>query len=298
VARSAPFPDSARRWVGQQLGTGSRVVRVRRLRGASATAVHGIDVDDSRGRRHRLVLRRFVDHAWVAREPDLATREASVLARLAGAGIPTPELIGVDVDGTACDAPAVLATRLPGRIDLDPADRSRWLQALAAALEPIHAVDGTGLRAYARYPTPPTPPPWSRHPEVWEHAIEIVEQGPPTGPITLIHRDYHPLNTLWRRGRLTGVVDWVEACAGDPGVDVGHCRLNLAMLFGTAAADAFAPDADPYWDLASATGGIGWSLPTSTFRDAGRTDLDDRIVTHRLDDFVAAAVSRVARAAP
>ena len=298
MADTRRLAADARIWCATRVGAGARVVRVRRLRGASATEVHGVDVDDRRDRRHQLVLRRFVDRAWLEREPDLARREASVLERLAGGGVAAPELIAVDGDGTAFGTPAVLTTRLPGRIDLDPVDRPRWLHALRSAMQPIHALDGTGLRAYARYRTSTTPPPWSRHPHLWEQAGELVGREPPAGPVTMIHRDYHPLNTLWSRGRLTGVVDWVEACAGDPGVDVGHCRLNLAMLFGVATADEFAPGADPYWDLASATGGIGWSLPTAAFRDAGRTDLDDRIVAARLDDFVAAAVSRVARSAP
>ncbi len=70
--------------------------------------------------------------------------------------------------------------------------------------------------------------------------------------------DYHPGNTLWSRGRLTGVVDWTQASRGPPAVDVGHMRWNLAADFGEEAADGFlrwhrATDPrsphDPYWDL-------------------------------------------------
>ena len=44
---------------------------------------------------------------------------------------------------------------------------------------------------------------------------------------------------LWRHGRLTGVVDWPNAPTGDRGSDVGHCRLNLAVLIdATTAADS------------------------------------------------------------
>ncbi len=261
--------------------------------------VHAVDVDSPTGIRHRLVLRQFVGPIAVA-EPDLAAREAASLGYLYGCGTGAPELVGVDVDGSAAGAPSVLASRVRGRIDLQPTDPEPWLRHLAAALEPIHALDGRGLPRYARYDGGhwSGPPPWSRRPTAWARAAEIVDRSPPPGTRGLIHRDYHPLNTLWSRGRLTGVVDWASACVGDPGVDVGHCRVNLAMLFGRDVADAFAPDADPYWDLASATDGLAWSLPTPSFRDAGRTDLNDRVVAERLDDFVAAAVSRVARAAP
>ena len=41
---------------------------------------------------------------------------------------------------------------------------------------------------------------------------------------------------LWSDGRLTGVVDWPNAATGNRGSDVGHCRLNLAVLFDAETA--------------------------------------------------------------
>jgi hypothetical protein len=41
---------------------------------------------------------------------------------------------------------------------------------------------------------------------------------------------------LWCDGRLTGVVDWPNAATGNRGGDVGHCRLNLAVLFDAKTA--------------------------------------------------------------
>jgi aminoglycoside phosphotransferase (APT) family kinase protein len=52
----------------------------------------------------------------------------------------------------------------------------------------------------------------------------------------LVHGDYQHFNVLWSQGRLTGVVDWPNAGTGNRGSDVGHCRLNLAVLFGPSAA--------------------------------------------------------------
>ena len=47
-----------------------------------------------------------------------------------------------------------------------------------------------------------------------------------------LHRDFHPGNLLWTDERITGVVDWVSACAGPPEEDIGHCRANLAIRHG------------------------------------------------------------------
>jgi aminoglycoside phosphotransferase (APT) family kinase protein len=77
----------------------------------------------------------------------------------------------------------------------------------------------------------------------------------------LIHRDYHPENTLWSRGHLSGVVDWTQASWGPPGLDLGHMRWNLVADHGQQVADQFlncyraatgsACDDQPYWDLVS-----------------------------------------------
>jgi aminoglycoside phosphotransferase (APT) family kinase protein len=54
----------------------------------------------------------------------------------------------------------------------------------------------------------------------------------------LVHRDYHPGNVLWRRGTVSGVVDWQAICTGPAVIDVAHCRVNL-LTFGAAAAGQF-----------------------------------------------------------
>jgi hypothetical protein len=55
----------------------------------------------------------------------------------------------------------------------------------------------------------------------------------------MIHRDFHPENALWSRGRLTGIVDWTQASWGPPGLDLGHMRWNLVLDGGQPIADQF-----------------------------------------------------------
>lgn len=52
----------------------------------------------------------------------------------------------------------------------------------------------------------------------------------------LVHGDYQHFNVLWCDDRLSGVVDWPNAATGNRGSDVGHCRLNLAVLFDARTA--------------------------------------------------------------
>jgi len=67
-------------------------------------------------------------------------------------------------------------------------------------------------------------------------AAREAASGPLVDEKVFVHGDYQHFNVLWSQGRLTGVVDWPNAATGNRGSDVGHCRLNLAVLFGPSAA--------------------------------------------------------------
>ena len=43
---------------------------------------------------------------------------------------------------------------------------------------------------------------------------------PRPNPPALLHGDYWPGNILWKDGRLAAVIDWEDACLGDPLVDL------------------------------------------------------------------------------
>ncbi len=132
---------------------------------------------------------------------------------------------------------------------------------LAEALVVIHAVDGRATKRIPGYRTyidltSAAPPRWSRRPQLWERALELASAQPPPGPRCLIHRDYHPENTLRSRGRLSGIVDWTSGSWGPAAVDIGHMRWNLAVAYGL--------DAAPRRFCGSIARSHPWSLRTST----------------------------------
>ena len=295
LLRSAPPPE-ALAWAAAAVGAGTRVVAARALEGGTSSAVHALDLQDRAGARHAFVLRRYVRAEWLAEEPDVPRREAAALEvlRQAGAAVPVPLLVAVDPGGAAAGGvPALLMTRLPGRIQWSPRDLDPYLERLAAVLPPIHAVAipaATPLPPYRPYPLGiHRPPRWATRPRVWERAIEVHEGPPPrTDGSVFIHRDYHPGNVLWQDGAVSGVIDWPSASIGVPEADVGHCRANLHSRFGPEAADRFLALYQavsgrrvyhPYWDIAAAIGGMDESA------DA-RPGLAD-------EAFVAAAVARL-----
>ncbi|HVF55370.1 MAG TPA: aminoglycoside phosphotransferase family protein [Pyrinomonadaceae bacterium] len=301
----SPSAD-ALRWVADAVGSGARVTSVSPLAGASSTLLHSIEAD-YKGRIIKLVLRQFDDEKWVEREPDLARHEAANIEMAGAADVPTPELIAYDEHGDYCGVPSTLVTLLPGRVELKPSNFDEWLSGLARALLPVHALDADGY-PWSYYPYSDLarlePPAWSSWPELWEKAIEIVRGAPPVSRVCFIHRDYHPNNVLWKAGRVSGIVDWVNACRGPAGIDVAWCRQNLAQLYGVSEADAFLDayrlladgsfEYHPYWDLIAAIEFLpgppgvyeGWLA-------FGAEGLSDELTTGRVDEYLSSVLARV-----
>jgi aminoglycoside phosphotransferase (APT) family kinase protein len=307
LARRLPRPIEALEWAAKAVGKGARVGRVRRLRGGTSTTMHAVDIVDRSGTTHKLVLRRYVIERWVAEEPDLAEREARTLDLLATSRVAAPRQVAVDPDGRASGMPAVLMTRLPGRVIIDPPDIERWLRGMAEELPLIHdvRVARVAVQPFAPYYDlrKIELPRWSKQPKLWERALEIARQRQPRARKCFIHRDYHPANVLWSRGKLSGVIDWPNASIGPPEVDVAHCRGNLAILHGVDVADAFLDayrsvtgvrDYDPHWDLARVFDGNFHSQPRvwEGWTELGIRGLSSRVVAERLEEFVRQAVER------
>ena len=251
MPRSAPewavqVPDAARDWVRE--ATGSTVAGVRAL-GSSWLANHVVSLDGGQ----ELLLRRWARPGWDDEDADLSPdREAKVLGHLADGPVPAPAVVAADPEGARCDCPALLLTVLPGEPPVGPPDLDQLLRMLAD----VHAVAPEGLPAFRRYHDPATlsVPDWAGERGVWELAMAVSRRAEPSLPQRLIHRDPHPGNTLWRDGRLTGIVDWTTGCAGPAAVDLAQLRVNLALAHGIAASGAVLPHPDrhPYWDIAIA----------------------------------------------
>jgi aminoglycoside phosphotransferase (APT) family kinase protein len=254
------------------------VVGWKRLTGGLTSRVHRLKVERNRG-CGEYVLRWWVPdpewEAWIARAVPL---ETGVLAKLEGSDIPAPRVIGSTTD-TALGGPAVLMTRLPGTVQLMPRDRERWLRQMAQMLARIHALalDGKPFESWLDR-SQLSPPPDGSRPDVWKEAIALVAEERTPTRTCFLHRDYQHFNMLWSRERLTGVVDWIEACVGPPEVDVGHCRLNLTILFSADVADRFHEmyeaesgcRIDPWWFTRSCPMGLRGSTSCRSRSTAAR----------------------------
>jgi aminoglycoside phosphotransferase (APT) family kinase protein len=287
-------------WVETRLGDTARVVGWQRMTGGVISAVHRLTVDAD-GQRHRLVLRQY-EHA-AASMADTIEKESGILRAIRGHGLAAPEVVAETADGAETDGhPSLLMTRLPGAVYLTPADPDDWLGQLARMAARIHDTPVT-TAPFERWVNADqlTVPVSASRPQLWRTMIATLRQRAPLSAHRFIHRDFQHFNILWKRGRLTGTVDWATASTGPPEIDVGHCRLNVAVLFGADWAERFrlAYEAetgrvvDPWWDLHSlALYDDSWPrfIPDQV---AGRAAVDTAGMTARVEDLLAITLARL-----
>ncbi len=293
-------------WVVDATGICTKIQSVGRLKGATSSTLYRIEAD-YKGRDIKLVLRLFTKSEWLAAESDLALHEARSLKKAKEANVPVPELVAYDEYGEHCCVPAILMTYMPGSIDLKPAGLDDRLYNLADLLAAIHATEvGTYPWKYFCWNDPSCyrRPVWSKFPELWEKAIEIVLGPEPEEKECFLHRDYHPTNVLWQDKRISGIVDWVNACIGPASVDLSHCRANLQALYGVREADFFLKayqaivggrfEHHPYWDLSTIVGNLpGPPDVYPPWVEFGVRDLNSKLLAERADEYLSSVMARL-----
>jgi aminoglycoside phosphotransferase (APT) family kinase protein len=159
-------------------------------------------------------------------QTDQARREAAALATAAAADLPVPPVVAA---GRWRDRPALLLAWSPGR-SLALALQERPLDLpLARALGLACGREQAAIHAL------PVPPELRDHPVPWpawagpDPALRACLAALPARPPALLHLDYHPLNVLVDGGRVTAVLDWANARAGDPRADLAR-TLSILRL--------------------------------------------------------------------
>lgn len=301
VHRLARPPDAALEWASEVIG--APITKVKPLTGGMSTGIHTLITDAG----EKVVMRRFLNPHWLVIDPHLAPREAAVLRALEPTPVPSPGFVGVDPYGARAGAPAVLMTFVPGKRRV-LTDRRRYASELAHAMATIHDLAPPSVEGLpdetADLPRMAAEAQPNRHGSVPSIALwrTIVERLPNVtmGPNVLIHGDFHPGNVLFARNRLSAVIDWPLASAGQPASDIAMCRLDVALMLGLEVADMVldayeaetgAPVADRgWWDLFAASR-ADLALESWTESYAGLVEIDLPTVTERFDKFVSGGLA-------
>lgn len=183
-------------------------------------------------------------------EPYDVLREAEVVRRLAGSGVPVPAVVATERDGGVLGAPfAVLEWIEAPHMGEAGADAS--FAAFTSMVARIHGLDWRALgldvlgvpesaaaairdelglvgARMKRFPG-------ADDPLLARALATLREQVPEDGRLALCQGDINVFNYLFRRREVVGVVDWEQARIGDPRSDIGQL-VALSHLKGAPLA--------------------------------------------------------------
>ncbi len=159
------------------------------------------------------VLRVYPRPEWA---PD-ARREVAALAAAGAGGIPVP---AVEASGTWHDLAAIVISWCQGVPLLTTLQRKPWTT--------WRLGDACG-RLQARINSIQAPPElrdalsgWLASARAADPDVDALARRVDLAANALLHLDYHPVNILTDGERITAVVDWTNAAAGDPRADVAR----------------------------------------------------------------------------
>lgn len=228
--------DRARAWL--QTALGRAITEIEQLSGGLTDTISAVRLADG----ERVILR-YLQHPMRFTTPERqASSEALACRLMAETPVPAPRLLAVDPTGELAGAPATVTSWVPGGVRLDHLSAAALTQVAEIAVQ-IHvtALDPADQPLpYASWvPEKLEIPFWTTDPGPWREAIELYAGPRPMTTPTLLHRDFHPGNLLWRADTLSGVIDWADTSWGPADLDVAHCYANFFVLHDAASADTF-----------------------------------------------------------
>jgi aminoglycoside phosphotransferase (APT) family kinase protein len=162
-----------------------------------------------------------------------AAREAALLACLPNLGIPAPRLRRFEPPDT------LVLDFLEGATDPPPGAPASVIGPMAALLAALHRLGPEhGLPPLQAF-TDPLADLRTWRPDLFPPDTDRGATCPPfTGAARLLHGDFWMGNLLWRDGGLAGLLDWEDACLGDPMAELAAACCDLHSRFGADAAEA------------------------------------------------------------
>jgi aminoglycoside phosphotransferase (APT) family kinase protein len=160
----------------------------------------------------------------------VARREAEVMRAARVEGVPVPRMWA---EGTWRDRAALLLSWCPGRPMAEELAARPW------RAWPLGVLFGRCQAAIHGRPSPEALPSAGRAWIDWagpgEEALAARIRGTAPREDSLVHLDYHPLNVMTDGERITGVLDWTNARAGDPRADYARTLTILRLDSGAAS---------------------------------------------------------------
>jgi aminoglycoside phosphotransferase (APT) family kinase protein len=281
----------------ERIAPKSRLVRYWPLKGGISAGMTALEIEDADGKRQKLIVRQPGDQT-LSQNLHAAEDEFRVLEITHSLGLATPRPFLVDPSGMFLDSPFLIIEYFEGRLEFDPLDVNDFVRQMAAYLAKIHSIDDTkadlvflprktaevtGIFEKISGEVEP-----SFQVERIRDMLEKALPYPQRNASVLLHGDFWPGNTLWQNDHLEAVIDWEDACRGDPLSDLAISRLDILWIFGIGAFHTFTDvyqslmpidiSSLPYWDLDAALrlarlAGADLDQWAAFFRPYGRPDI-------------------------
>ncbi len=243
--------------------------------GDNANHTYLIDIEFEDKASEKIVFRRYnLENGDCENK---ARREYAALKMMHPGKLAVPEPILLDADGTLMGSPGIVTRYVPGMVidvDTNPQAWVAGVLRLATTLAQIHttAIDATikpllmdGNAEIVWFLNHGTVPEYmSKYPDgavIWHAVAELWQHKQPVQP-GLLHLDIWSGNILWQGNSIAAIMDWEEAAYGDPGIDVGYCRMEYFLIDQEEAAEEFLRQYEreaghpvenlPLWELAAA----------------------------------------------
>jgi aminoglycoside phosphotransferase (APT) family kinase protein len=233
------------------IAPGSSLLTFNLLPGSFSNSTHIVEACRADGSDLKIVVRRYA----LFGDYDLgekARREFKTFETLHRNGIPAPEPLYLDQTGAVLGTPGIVTRFVKGSLRMDmPADPLDWSRKLAVVLARIHSIPCAedeqdfllnGNSEATWFLKSNSPPQFMKdYPggaQLWQTIRDAFPSIRAVLPVFL-HIDYWSGNILWHENEISAVLDWEEASRGDPAVDVGHARMNIALMGLPQAADEF-----------------------------------------------------------
>lgn len=294
------------------LEPGGALVEERRLTGGVSADVFGLCIATPAGGIRRVVFRQHRPAGFKGQTALVTAKEHALLTALHAEGFAVPEPFLVSAAGGGID-PYLVTEWVDGSTVVATHELPAALEQMAQFLVRLHSWDaGTTTTAaldHIEDPVAGLPAllPARASADRLRTALAAGELPRVSNRSVLLHGDYWPGNVLWRNGTLVAVIDWEDACLGDPLADLATARVELLCQYGTEAMDVFttryltlldeaasavAVDVLPVWEAYVSAAALSsmhaWNLePADEARRRHRTE-------RHFDD----AVDRAAHAGP
>lgn len=238
------------------------------LTGGVSAQVTVLEIRNATGDINKLVVRQHGPRDLES-NPHIARDEFKLLQLLQSAAIPAAKPYFVDESTEIFPTPYIVVEYVEGQPDFTPADLSSFIRQFAAYLARLHQLD---IQSFDLSFLPDRTAIQTQRIQVRPtHLDASIDEGhirdtlkkiwPPTqhNPTVLLHGDFWPGNAIWREGQLVAMIDWEDACLGDPLWDLAVSRLDILWAFGMDAMLDYSQqylrlnpiDVTnlPYWDL-------------------------------------------------